>query len=60
MLGKDLPWDGNLYPARGYVAQPDPNGSDFTRLDKFLGGVWVFLIKKKKKNLKRVWVFAKT
>ena len=26
--------DGNLYPTRGYLARPDPNGSDFTQPDK--------------------------
>ena len=26
--------DGNLDPARGYPARPDPNGPDFTRPDK--------------------------
>ena len=26
--------DGNLYPTRGYLTWPDPNGSDFTRSNK--------------------------
>ena len=26
--------DGNLYPTREYPARPDPNGPDFTWLDK--------------------------
>ena len=26
--------DGNLDLTRGYPARPDPNGPDFTRLDK--------------------------
>ena len=26
--------DGNLNPTRGYPARPNPNGPDFTQLDK--------------------------
>ena len=26
--------DGNLDPTHGYPARPDPNGPDFTQLDK--------------------------
>ena len=46
-----------------YLAWPNPNGSNFTRLDKEYGWIWVKKRKKKKKaeaGLGRVRVLVKT
>ena len=47
--------DGNLDPTCRYPARPDPNGPDFTQLDKEEGRVWIFFFFLKK-NPKRVRV----